>query len=71
MPSLLPYAAVSTALVDAQTDGLLTIDLENDPFAKELYAMYIQLMQEEDGYDELADEAYTHWKEFYGEGNLS
>jgi hypothetical protein len=67
VPSLLPYAAVSTALVDAKTDGILTIDLENDPFAKEVYAFYIQLMQEEDGYDELADEAYDQWRELYDE----
>jgi hypothetical protein len=67
VPSLLPYAAVSTALSDAQEEGLLTIDLENDPFAKELYAMYILLLQEEDGYDELAEEAYDHWKDLYGE----
>lgn len=63
--SLLPYAAVSTALADAQQEGLLTIDLENDPFAKELYAYYVQLMREDDGYEELADEADAHWQELY------
>lgn len=65
MPSLLPYAAVSTALSDAQQDGILTIDLEHDPFAKEVYAFYIQLLREEDGYDELAEEADDHWKDLY------